>query len=69
MTLNCLEKLRKLEIQKLQDDIDKLVRSSEKWQMLFNFGKCKCLHTVPGYTGMKYEMGGTILRKTVKEKG
>ena len=37
--------------QKLQDDIDKLVRWSEKWQMLFNFGKCKCLHTGPGNTG------------------
>ena len=36
--------------------------------MLFNFGKCKCLHTGPGNTGMKYEMGGTILSKTVKEK-
>ena len=23
----------------LQDDIDKLVKWSEKWQMLFNFGK------------------------------
>ena len=32
------------EKQKLQDGIDKLVRWSEKWQMLFNFGKCKCLH-------------------------
>ena len=53
--------------QKLQDDIDKLVRWSEKWQMLFNFGKCKCLHTGPGNTGMNYEMGGTILSKTVKE--
>ena len=53
---------------KLQDDIDKLVRWSEKWQMLFNFGKCKSLHTGPGNTGMKYEMGGTILSKTVKEK-
>ena len=42
--------------QKLQDDIDKLVRWSEKWQMLFNFGKCKCLHTGPGNTGMNYEM-------------
>ena len=30
MTLNCLEKLRKFEIKKLQDDIDKLVRWSEK---------------------------------------
>ena len=54
--------------QKLQDDIDKLVRWSEKWQMLFNFGKCKCLHTGPGNTGMNYEIGGTILSKTVKEK-
>ena len=54
--------------QKLQDDIDKLVRWSEKWHMLFNFGKCKCLHTGPGNTGMNYEMGGTILSKTVKEK-
>ena len=36
--------------------------------MLFNFGKCKCLHTGPGHTGMNYEMGGTILSKTVKEK-
>ena len=53
--------------QKLQDDIDKLVRCSEKWQMLFNFGKCKCLHTGPGNTGMNYEMGGTILSKTVTE--
>ena len=68
MTLNCLEKLRKLEIQKLQDDIDKLVRWSEKWQILFNFGKCKCLHTGPGNTGINYEMGGTILSKIVKEK-
>ena len=36
--------------------------------MLFNFGKCKCLHTGPGNTGMNYEMGGTIRSKTVKEK-
>ena len=50
---------------KLQDDIDILVRWSEKWQMLFNFGKCKCLHTGPGDTGMNYEMGGTILSKTL----
>ena len=67
MTLNCLEKPRKLE-QKLQDDIDKLVRWSGKWQISFNFVKCKCLHTGYGNTGMNFEMGGTILSKTVKEK-
>ena len=54
--------------QKLQDDIDKFVKWSEKWQMLFNFGKCKCLHIGSGNTGVNYEMGGTILSKTVKEK-
>ena len=54
--------------QNLQDDIDKLVKWSAKWQMLFNFGKCKCLHTGQGNTGMNYEMGGTILSKTVKEQ-
>ena len=54
--------------QNLQDYIDKLVKWSEKWQMLFNFGKCKCLHTGSGNTGMNYEMGGTILSKTVNEK-
>ena len=54
--------------QRLQDDNDKLVKWSEKWQMLFNFEKCKCLHTGPGNTGMNYEMGGTILSKTVKKK-
>ena len=69
MTLNCSEKLNKLEInKKLQDGIDKLVRWSEKWQILLNFGKCKCLHTWPGNTGMNYEMGVTILSKTVNEK-
>ena len=52
----------------LQDDIDKLVRWFEKWQMLIHFGKCKCLHTGLGNTGMNYEMGGNILSKTVKEK-
>ena len=35
--------------------------------MLFDFGKCKCLHTGPGNTGMNYEMGETILSKTMKE--
>ena len=53
--------------QQLQDDIDKLFKWSEKWQMLFNFGKCKCLHTGSGNTGEHYAMGGTILSKIVKE--
>ena len=31
--------------QHLQNDIGRVVKWSEKWQMFFNFGKCKCLHT------------------------
>ena len=65
MTLNCLEKLRKLET---NTNYKMTGAWSEKWQMLFNFGKCKCLHTGSINTGMNYEMGGTILSKTVKEK-
>ena len=34
--------------QHLQNDLKKLVKWSEKWQMLLNFGKCKCLHTGHG---------------------
>ena len=70
MTLNYSEKTKGFgDKQKLQDGIDKFVRWSEKWQMLFNFGKYKCLHTGPGNTGMNYEMGGTILGKTEKDLG
>ena len=36
--------------QSLQDDLDKLVKCSEKWQMLFNFGKCKCIYIGHGNT-------------------
>ena len=40
----------------LQEDLNRLVQRSEKWQMLFNQSKCKCLHI--GQTNGKesYEM-------------
>ena len=37
-------KVRSGSSQVLQEDLDSLVRWSEKWQMLFNQDKCKCLH-------------------------
>ena len=43
--------------QSLQDDLDKLVKWSEKWQMLFNFGKCKCIHVGHGNMDEEYKMG------------
>ena len=53
--------------QHLQNDLDKLVKWSEKWQMLLNFGKCKCLHTGHGNWDVNYKKGDTLLYTTVKE--
>ena len=54
--------------QHLQNDIDRLVKWSEKWQMSFNFGKCKCLSTENGNLDANYKMGDTVLGTTAKEK-
>ena len=54
--------------QHLQNDLDRLVKWSEKWQMVFNFGKCICLHTGHGNMDVNYKMGDTVLGTTVKEK-
>ena len=54
--------------QHLQNDLDRLVKWSEKWQMLLNFGKCKCLHTGHGNLDVNYKMEDTVLGTTVKEK-
>ena len=36
--------------------------------MLFNFGKCNCLHTGHGNLDVNYKIGETVLGTTVKEK-
>ena len=54
--------------QHLQNDLDRLVKWSEKWQTLLNFGKCKCLHTGHGNLDVNYKIGYTVLSTTVKEK-
>ena len=54
--------------QHLQNDLDKLVKWSEKWQMLLNFGKCKCLHTEHGNLDINYNKGDTVLGTIAKEK-
>ena len=53
--------------QQLQDYIDKLIKWSEIWQMFSILKKCKCLNAGHGDAGVNYEMGGTILCKTIKE--
>ena len=54
--------------QSLQDDLDKLVTCSEKWQMLLNFGKGKCIHIGHGNMDEEYKMGDAVLGKTIQEK-
>ena len=54
--------------QDLQSDLDRLVKWSEKWQMLFNFGKCKCLHTGHGNLDVNYKTVDIVLGTSVKEK-
>ena len=54
--------------QHLQNDLERLVKWSEKWQILLIFWKCKCLHTGHGNVDVNYKMGDTFLGTTVKEK-
>ena len=54
--------------QSLQDDLDKLVKWSEKWQMLFNSGKCKCIHIGHGNMDEEYKIGDAVKGRTTHEK-
>ena len=54
--------------QHLQNDLDKLAKWSEKWQMLLNFGKGKYLHTGHGNLDVNYTMRVAVLCTTVIEK-
>ena len=54
--------------QSLHDDLDKLVKWSEKWQMLLNFGKCKRIHIGHGNMDEEYKMGDAVLGRTTQEK-
>ena len=47
---------------------NRLMKWFEKCQMLFKFGKCKCLHIVHGNLGVNYKMGDTVLGTIVKGK-
>ena len=54
--------------QSLQDDLDKFVKWSEKRQMLFKFGKCKCIHIGYGNMEKEYKMGDAVLGRITQEK-
>ena len=52
----------------LQKDLEKLEKWSEKWQMLFNFDKYKCLRQGHGNPNLTYKMGNVDIGTTSKEK-
>ena len=54
--------------QSLKDDLDKLVKWSEKLKILFNFGKCKSTHIGHGNMDEEYKMGDVVLGRTTQEK-
>ena len=54
--------------QSLKDDLDKLVKWSEQWQMLFNFRKCKCIHRGHGHMDEEYKMGNAVLGRSIQER-
>ena len=54
--------------QSLQDDLHKLVKQSENLLMLFNFGKCKCMHIGHGNMDEEYKIGDAVLGTTTQEK-
>ena len=54
--------------QSLQDDLDKLVKWLEKWQMLLHFGKCKCIHIGHGNMDEENKIGDAVLGRTTQEK-
>ena len=56
------------DICQLQQDIDKLLKWSEMWQMPFNISKCKCLHTGRSIPNHVYSMGGCDIEQTVEER-
>ena len=53
-----------MQIKNVQNDLDKLVKWSEKWQILLNFGKCKCIHIGHGNMVEEHKKGDAVLGRT-----
>lgn len=54
--------------QKLQEDLNQLVKWSQKWQLGFNESKCKVLHLGNSNKQKNYTMSNIILEETKEEK-
>jgi len=56
------------QIEELRQDIKKLMKWSEDWQMMFNVDKCKVMHLGNKNLEVKYEMSGKELESVNEEK-
>ena len=52
----------------LQQDLDRLVRWADEWQMQFNEKKCKSMHIGKDNTHYSYTMNGHTIESTDQEK-
>ena len=53
---------------KIQDDLNKIQEWSDKWQLPFNVGKCKCMHYGPNNPEHSYTLYGTDINTCTQEK-
>jgi len=56
------------EVNILRDDLNKMVKWSEDWQMLFNIDKCKVMHVGRTNKSELYDMGGILIKECDEEK-
>ena len=52
----------------IQNDINHLLQWSEKWQLPFNLGKCKVMHSGTNNPNHDYNMGDSKLEAVISEK-
>jgi len=57
-----------MDVVKLQEDLSRMIRWSEKWQMLFNVRKCKVMHIGNCELQRQYFMGNQKLEEVHQEK-
>ena len=57
-----------MDVVKLQEDLSKMIRWSEEWQMLFNVGKCNVMHIGNCELQRQYYMGNQKLEEVHQEK-
>src|SRR6218665_4059181 len=52
----------------LREDVRRMFRWSQDWQMLFNLEKCSVMHIGKGNQELSYEMGGKVLKVSEEER-